>query len=81
MPCDIYQSLDTPGRTLSTFRSYPKPEPGKEVPPPEFFCNQCQDTGWYIVNLKQEIPGLPGQHYTGAKRCTHPGDSKGTRIF
>lgn len=81
MPCDVYQSLDTPGRTISTFRSYPLPVPGETIPPPDYKCNLCQDTGWFMVPLRKEIPGLPGQRYMGAKRCAHPADSKGTRSF
>lgn len=80
MPCDIYQSLDTPGRIKSSLASLPPIPKGFDVPPPEYRCKLCQDTGWFIVELKQEIPDLPGEHYTGAKRCHHPPEYAGTRV-
>ena len=79
MPCDIYQSLDQSGKVVSTTQSYPKIPKGQEIPPPEYYCNQCEDSGWYIVKLPQELADFPGQHYTGAKRCPHPADRRGTR--
>jgi hypothetical protein len=80
MPCDVYQSLDTPGKLKSGLKSLPKVPMGQDVPPPEYKCNLCEDTGWYIVEMKEEIPDLPGEHYTGAKRCAHPERWKGTKL-
>lgn len=77
MPCDIYQGLDAPGRIKSDIRSYPKIPKGQDVPPPEYRCRLCEDTGWYIVEMPQTLPDFPEKHYTGVKRCTHPPEYSG----
>jgi hypothetical protein len=78
MPCDIYQGLDAPGRIKSNIRSFPAIPKGQEIPPPTYLCNLCEDTGWYILELKQVCTDFPSTHYTGAKRCTHPPEYRGS---
>ena len=77
MPCDVYQSLDSPGKIHSTLRSLPRIPDGKDVPPPQYRCNLCEDTGWHMITTKTEIFDMPGQYYTAAKRCSHPPEHKG----
>jgi len=77
MPCDVYQSLDSPGKIHSTLRSLPRIPDGKDIPPPEYRCNLCQDTGWYIVKTDKEIFDMPGEYYTAARRCAHPDFARG----
>ena len=40
-----------------------------------YACNQCKDTGWYIVRSgKKTHEGVP---YEGAKKCHHPAECRG----
>lgn len=80
LPCDLYQAFKpTKMRKLyENFPSIPPFEPGQAIPPPEYFCNQCGDTGWYIVQLPQKTADS-GVHYTAAKRCPHPLSERGSK--
>lgn len=83
MPCDIYQALDTPGRRHAGrysvhYGGFPAIPAGAPIPAAEYHCDQCQDSGWFIVPTKKAIPDRPGQFYTAAKRCPHPPDRRGT---
>lgn len=79
MPVDIYSHLgrsQKPARVqISDFPPIPK---GEAIPPPEFSCNQCEDTGWYIIELPQRSAdtNIP---YTATKRCYHPAEHRGKR--
>jgi len=78
-PCDIYQALD-PRREVydmrRAFENFPPLPLGQDAPPPEYFCNQCEDSGWYIVPMRQRIPET-GEPYMGAKKCPHPVSYRG----
>lgn len=81
-PADIYQALKPAKmrKLYADFEPLPMPAPGEDYPPPEYFCNQCGDTGWYIIQLPQKTADS-GVNYTAAKRCPHPVDQRGLKTI
>jgi hypothetical protein len=77
MPCDVYQSLDSPGRVKSGIISLPPVPKGQDVPPPDYKCRLCEDTGWFMVTTDKEIFDMPGRYYKASKRCGHPPEHAG----
>jgi len=78
-PCDIHQEFEPLRKPrYQDFKALPPLAPGQEPAPAEYFCNQCEDSGWYIVTMAQKISET-GQNYTAAKRCSHPPSATGKR--
>ena len=77
-PCDIYQKFESQSKLETVTQKFPPVAPGEEIPPPEYNCNLCEDTGWYIVQLKEK-PWDSDQPYTAAKKCHHPLNHEGAK--
>lgn len=80
MPCDVYDAIGRASEPMRHASALLPPLPrGQEPPPLEYRCNQCEDTGWYIITTNRPIPDLPGEFYTAAKRCPHPLEARGSK--
>ena len=79
MPCDVHKAFNRgAGLERATVEYYPRLPNGVEPPPPEYRCNLCQDTGWFIV--KSGRRSFDGVEYEAAKKCIHPLSQRGTRM-
>lgn len=82
MPCDVFEQFQYRGGSggLDQAQKFLKPlAPGEAVPPPDYYCNQCEDTGFFIVRTDVPMPDAPNWYYEAAKRCTHPPTMRGAK--
>lgn len=77
---EVYEEYEYRSNPLTHAANYLPPlPPGVEPPPPEYYCDQCEDQGFYIVKTNRPVPDCPGLYYEAAKKCPHPPERRGLR--